>query len=40
MNVTIRKISGIDDAINKMFISKRTWTPELEQDIMILVQEF
>ena len=33
MNVTIRKISGIDDAINTMFISKRTWTPELEQDI-------
>ena len=33
MNVPIRKISGIDDAINTMFISKRTWTPELEQDI-------
>lgn len=33
MNVTIRKISGIDDAINTMYISKRTWTPELEQDI-------
>ena len=33
MNVTIRKISGFDDAINTMFISKRTWTPELEQEI-------
>ena len=33
MNVTIRKISGIDDAINTMYISKRTWTPKLEQDI-------
>lgn len=33
MKVTIRKISGIDDAINTMFISKRTWTPELEQNI-------
>lgn len=33
MKVTIRKISGIDDAIVTMFISKRSWTPELEQDI-------
>lgn len=33
MNVTLRKISGIDDAINTLFISKRTWTPELEDDI-------
>lgn len=33
MKITIRKISGIEDAISTMFISKRTWTPELENDI-------
>lgn len=33
MKVYLNKITGIDDAIVSMFMSKRTWTRELEVDI-------
>lgn len=33
MKVFLNKITGIDDAIVSMFMSKRTWTRELEEDI-------
>ena len=33
MNVYLNGITGIDDAIVSMFMSKRTWTRELEDDI-------
>lgn len=33
MKVYLQKISGIDDAIVSMTMSKRTWTPELETKI-------
>jgi hypothetical protein len=33
MKVTLNSISGIPDAIATMFISKRTWTPELDSEI-------
>lgn len=35
MKVYVNKISGIDDAIVSMFMSKRTWTKELEKDIRV-----
>lgn len=34
MNVYFNNISGISDAILTMFMSKRTWTPELNTDII------
>lgn len=33
MNVYLNKITGIDDAIVSMYMSKRTWTRELEKKI-------
>lgn len=33
MRVFVNKISGIDDAIVSMFMSKRTWTRELESEV-------
>ena len=33
MNVYLNKITGIDDAIVSMYMSKRTWTRELEEKI-------
>lgn len=33
MNVYLNKIAGIDDAIVSMYMSKRTWTRELEDHI-------
>lgn len=33
MNVYVNKINGIDDAIVSMFMSKRTWSRELEEDV-------
>lgn len=33
MKVYVNKITGIDDAIVSMFMSKRSWTRELEEDI-------
>lgn len=33
MKVYLNSISGIPDAIVAMFMSKRTWTPELDRDI-------
>ena len=35
MKVYVNKITGIDDAIVSMFMSKRSWTRELEEDIQI-----
>lgn len=33
MNVTLNSIWGFDDAIAAMYLSKRTWTPELDMRI-------
>ena len=33
MKVYLNSIVGIDDAIETMFLSKRTWTPELREEI-------
>lgn len=33
MNVTVKSITGFDEAFTSMFISKRTWTPELGAEI-------
>lgn len=33
MNVTINSITGFEDAFVAMYMSKRTWTPELDEDI-------
>ena len=33
MRVDIKRITGIDDAIVAMYISKRSWTSELDDDI-------
>lgn len=33
MNVKVNSISGYEEAIVSMFISKRTWTPELDSEI-------
>lgn len=38
MNVYVNKISGIDDAIVSMFMSKRTWTHKLEEEIRELCE--
>lgn len=34
MHVHFNNISGVSDAIITMFMSKRTWTPELNEDII------
>lgn len=33
MKVTIKSITGFNEAFVSMFISKRTWTPELDAEI-------
>lgn len=33
MNVTVNSITGFEDAFVAMYMSKRTWTPELDEDI-------
>ena len=33
MKVTVNSITGFEDAFVAMFISKRTWTPELDKEI-------
>ena len=33
MNVTVNSITGFEDAFVAMYMSKRTWTPELDKDI-------
>lgn len=33
MNVTVNSITGFEDAFVAMFMSKRTWTPELDAEI-------
>lgn len=33
MKVTVNSITGFEDAFVAMYISKRTWTPELDKDI-------
>ena len=33
MNVTVNSITGFEDAFAAMYMSKRTWTPELDKDI-------
>ena len=35
MNVTVNSITGFEDAFVAMYMSKRTWTPELDKDIRI-----
>lgn len=39
MKVYLNKISGIDDAIVTMFMSKRTWTRELEEEVRDVVSK-
>lgn len=39
MKVYLNNISGIDDAIVSLLMSKRTWTPEKENEIRTLVRE-
>lgn len=34
MNIYMGKITGIDDALDSLFMSKRTWTPKLHIDIV------
>lgn len=38
MKIYLNKMSGIDDAIVSMFISKRSWTRELEENIYQVCQ--
>ena len=33
MRVAVKSITGFDDAFASMFMSKRTWTPELDEEI-------
>lgn len=33
MNVTVNSITGFEDAFVAMYMSKRTWTPELDREI-------
>ena len=33
MNVTVNSITGFEDAFTAMYMSKRTWTPELDKEI-------
>lgn len=33
MNVTVNSITGFEDAFVAMYMSKRTWTPELDEEI-------
>ena len=33
MNVTVNSITGFEDAFVAMYMSKRTWTPELDKEI-------
>lgn len=33
MNITVNSISGFEDAFVAMYISKRSWTPELDKEI-------
>ena len=33
MNITVNSITGFEDAFVAMYMSKRTWTPELDEDI-------
>ena len=33
MNVIVNNITGFEDAFVAMYISKRTWTPELDKEI-------
>ena len=35
MNVTVNSITGFEDAFVAMYMSKRTWTPELDKDIRL-----
>lgn len=39
MRVFLNKITGVEDAIISMFMSKRTWTPELNQKIIDVCDE-
>ncbi len=36
MKIYLKRITGIDDAIVSMFVSKGNWNRELEQEIMNL----
>ena len=40
MQVFLNNIMGTDDAIQSMFMSKRTWTPELREDIIEVLTTF
>lgn len=33
MNITVKSITGFEDAFVAMYISKRSWTPELDKEI-------
>lgn len=33
MNITVNSITGFEDAFTAMYISKRSWTPELDKEI-------
>lgn len=39
MNVTVNSITGFEDAFVAMYISKRSWTPELDKEIRITCKE-
>ena len=39
MKVTVNSITGFEDAFVAMFISKRTWTPELDKEIRNVCDE-
>lgn len=39
MKVNVSKISGIDDAILSLYFSKRSWTPELSEEVRAKVAE-
>lgn len=39
MNITINSITGFEDAFVAMYISKRSWTPELDKEIRAVCDE-
>ena len=39
MKVTVNSITGFEDAFVAMFISKRTWAPELDKEIRDVCDE-
>ena len=39
MNIKVNSITGFEDAFVAMYISKRSWTPELDKEIRCVCDE-